>query len=288
MVFTNRNHCNYYMPVIALDPSGATNGELTAGSRPVEASGISVSGDVCASFSNELLAESSWCCLRCRRNEETLTASHLHALAGAEVFCPRIRFVQISQNRRIWVSEPLFPGYFFAKLDPGVLARSTETYGVSCLVKVGDRYAVVSGEAIRKLKRQSIATETGDPRAALVPGERWRVLDEIREGLDFVILQIRPGRERIQLLLDFFQQQAGARASADNLYPSIANGFGLLKFCARVRVQSARPGLRRGPQHRNAGLLRPVGFPPVAAPQSRSGSHPSRYKETRGSGAWET
>ena len=280
------------MQVIASDLSGGINGELVPGSQRAEAEAVLVSDDDCAGFSNELLAESSWCCLRCRRNEETPTASHLYASAGFEVFSPRIRFAQISQNKRIWITEPLFPGYFFAKLDPRLLAQSAWTYGVSCLVKVGERYAVVSDEAIRKLKHQTTATETGDPRAALVPGERWRVLDDIKEGLDVVILQIRSSRERIKLLLEFFQQQAGVRPSGDNLCPSIANGFGLLKFSARVRVQSARLGLRRGPQHRNAGLLRPFGLPPVGAPQSRASHFHSslykEYKETRGSSAWET
>jgi transcriptional antiterminator RfaH len=206
------------------------------------------SGNIHASerSGNELSAESSWCCLRCPRNEETLTASHLRVSSGVAVFCPRIRFRQVSQKTEIWVSEPLFPGYFFAKLNPRVLAQAKGTYGVFDVMKSGDRYAVLSDEVIRKIKHQTKATETGDPGSALIPGERWRIQDSSADDLDIIILQILPARERIKLLLKFLQEQAAAQLSVENLFPSIAGGSELLKFAARVRVQPARHGRRRG------------------------------------------
>ncbi|MBV8098754.1 MAG: hypothetical protein JOZ31_06330 [Verrucomicrobia bacterium] len=236
------------MKVIASDRRLPLTGELSARSQRVDVSEILASDDVCGGSSSESVAESSWCCLRCRRNEETLTASRLRASFGVEVFCPRIRFRQVSQKRGIWVSEPLFPGYFFAKLDPQVLA---ETNGVSEVVKLGDGYAVASEELIRKLKYQTRATETGDLRSVFVPGERWRSLDGIVDGPDIIILEILSGRERVRLLFEFFQQQAGAQLSEDDLFPSIASGFELLKFAARVCVHPARLGVRRGLQYKH-------------------------------------
>ena len=241
------------MQVIALDPRRGINGQLAPGSQRVETWGILVSDDVGGGSSNESVSESSWCCLRCRRNQETLTASHLRTLFGVEVFCPRIRFRQVSRKSRIWVSEPLFPGYFFAKLDPRGLAR---TNGVSGVVKLGDRYAVLTEAVIRKLKYETRATETGDMRSAFEPGERWSGLDEIVDSPDIIILEILSGRERITLLLEFFQQQAGGQLTHDNLFPSTVSGFELLRFAARVGVRP--PRRRAGEAYTQKPIPKPV------------------------------
>ncbi len=51
----------------------------------------------------------------------------------------------------------------------------------------------------------------------------------IVNGLEVVILQILPARERIELLLEFLRREARARLSDDSLYPSFASGL-LLEF----------------------------------------------------------
>jgi len=145
----------------------------------------------------------------------------------------------------MWVSEPLFPGYFFAKLDPRMLAQ---TCGVYDVVKLGDQCAVASDELIKKLKDQARATETGDPRSAFAAGEQWKGLDDIGDAPEIIILQILAGSERIERLLNFFQQPATAQLGDDNLFPSIAGGFELLKFAARIRVLPPRRRVGRGSQ----------------------------------------
>jgi transcriptional antiterminator RfaH len=208
-------------------------------------SGISVADAPATASCSEPLAERSWYCLRCRRTQERLSASHLCVLLGVAVFCPRIRFKQIGRNAEKWVTEPLFPGYFFARFDSErVVAEALAAYGVLDVLKSGARYAVVSEEIIRELKQQTRATEIGSLASALVPGGRWRVVDNIVNGLEVVILQILPARERIELLLEFFEREASARFSDDSLCPSIASGLSLLEFSARIEVHSARRGVR--------------------------------------------
>ena len=109
------------------------------------------------------------------------------------------------------MTEPLFPGYFFAKFDSEqVVAEALAAYGVSDVLKLGARYAVVSDEIISELKQQTRATEIGSQASALVPGERWRVVDNMVNGLEVVIVEILPARERIELLREFLQR--GGRA----------------------------------------------------------------------------
>ncbi len=220
--------------------------EVSPASWRAKPSGISVSNVHPTGSSSESLEESSWYCLRCRRKQEKLSASHLRVLLGVAVFCPRIRFKQISRNTETWVTEPLFPGYFFAKFDSErVVAEALAAYGLSDVLKLGARYAVVSEEIISELKQQTRATEIGSLASALVPGERWRVVDNIVNGLEVVILQILPARERIELLREFLQRGGRARLSDDSLCPSISSGSSLLEFAARVEVRSARRGVRR-------------------------------------------
>jgi Transcription termination factor nusG len=229
---------------MASEPRFPLNGALSPRSRQVSVSGILVSNGASADSASEWLTERSWYCLRCRRNEETRTASRVRASSGIEVFCPRIRFAQVNR-RRVWVNEPLFPGCFFAKLDPRMLAQTSEVYDV---VKSGDQYAVAPDGLIEKLKDQARVTEIGDPRSAFVAGEHWRGLDDIGDAPEVTILQILAGRERIEQLLNLFQQQATAQLSDDNLSPSMVSGSELLRFCARVRVRPARYRAGRGPE----------------------------------------
>jgi transcriptional antiterminator RfaH len=223
-----------------------SEGDLSPASWRTKPSGISVSNVHPNGSSSEPLEESLWYCLRCRRNQEKLSASHLRALLGVAVFCPRIRFKQISRNTEIWVTEPLFPGYFFAKFDSErVVAEALAAYGVSDVLKLDAGYAVVSDEIISELKQQTRATEIGSQVSALVPGERWRVVDNMIDGLEVVIVEILPARERIELLREFLQRGDRGQYGDDSSWPSISRGSSLLEFAARVEVHSARRGVRR-------------------------------------------
>jgi transcriptional antiterminator RfaH len=56
-----------------------------------------------------------WYCLRTRGKQEHLAAAHVRLLEGVAVFCPRIKFRRSTKGAAIWVTEALFPGYFFAR-----------------------------------------------------------------------------------------------------------------------------------------------------------------------------
>jgi transcriptional antiterminator RfaH len=220
--------------------------ELSPASWRTKPSEISVSDVHLNGSSSEPVEESSWYCLRCRRNQEKLSASHLSVLLGVAVFCPRIRFKQIIRNTEIWVTEPLFPGYFFAKFDSErVVAEALTAYGVTDVLKLGDRYAVVSDEIIMDLKQQTRGTETGSQASALVPGERWRVVHNMVNGLEVVIVEVLPARERIELLREFLQRGGRTQYGDDSVWPSISSGSSLLEFAARVEVHAARRWVRR-------------------------------------------
>jgi transcriptional antiterminator RfaH len=168
-------------------------------------------------------------------------ASHLRVWFGVPVFCPRIRFGKIIRKVRMWVTEPLFPGYFFAQFDSErILAAALAVCEVPDVVKSGDRYAKMPEELISELRQLTRATEDGSLGAALVSGERWRVTNKTGNAMQAVILQILPGRERIELLLKVLQQDVSAPFSADDSISSDPGQRNLLELTARVKVLSAR------------------------------------------------
>jgi transcriptional antiterminator RfaH len=58
-----------------------------------------------------------WYCLRTRRKQEHAAAAHVRILGDFAVFCPRIGFHRPTKGGAIWVTEALFPGYFFARFS---------------------------------------------------------------------------------------------------------------------------------------------------------------------------
>ena len=59
----------------------------------------------------------AWFCLRSQHRHEHIAANCLRLMENVEVFCPRLRFVQPRRYGKVWITEPLFPGYLFARFD---------------------------------------------------------------------------------------------------------------------------------------------------------------------------
>ena len=57
--------------------------------------------------------EQLWYCVRSGQKKEHIAAANVRAMGNVRVMCPRIRFRQVVQGESRWVTEALFPGYFF-------------------------------------------------------------------------------------------------------------------------------------------------------------------------------
>jgi transcriptional antiterminator RfaH len=53
-----------------------------------------------------------WGCAQLQPNRTAVALNHL-ALAGYEVYHPRLRQQRVSHGRRVLATPPLFPGYAF-------------------------------------------------------------------------------------------------------------------------------------------------------------------------------
>ena len=161
----------------------------------------------------------AWYCLRSRQKHEHIAAAHVRVLGDVAVFCPRIHFKQASRRGVVWVTDALFPGYFFARFVLSeLLLRVRTAYGVSSILRFGDRYLVVPDRVVEQL-REATGNAGAELMPIVTPGEHVRVVNGILAGLETVVTQVLPAKERVKLLLEFLGRETIAEVAAIDLLP---------------------------------------------------------------------
>ena len=158
--------------------------------------------------SHENTPVTEWFCLRSQPKHEHIAAAHLRQLAGIEVFLPRIRFKRATVRGAVWSTEALFPGYLFARFTwPAELRAVQHARGVSGIVRFGDRWPTIADEIIADLRAALGPEELRVLDAALVPGDVVRIAGGSLRGLLAVVAQVRSGRDRVAVLMEFLGRQ---------------------------------------------------------------------------------
>jgi transcriptional antiterminator RfaH len=161
----------------------------------------------------------AWYCLRSRRKQEHIAAAHVRVLGDVTVFCPRIHFRRATRRGVVCVDEALFPGYFFARFALSeLLLRVRAAYGVSSIVRFGDGYPVLPDCVVEQL-REAIWNATAELLPILNPGANVKVISGVLAGLDAVIVQVLPAKERVKVLLEFLGREAIAEVASMDLLP---------------------------------------------------------------------
>jgi transcriptional antiterminator RfaH len=116
------------------------------------------------------------------------------------------------------VTEAMFPGYFFARFCLGeMLPQVRSAHGVSSIVRFGDWYPVIDDSVIEQLRD----TTGGDAIAELVPelapGDSVRLTEGPLAGLEAVITQVLPGKERVRVLLEFLGRETVTEARTNQV-----------------------------------------------------------------------
>jgi transcriptional antiterminator RfaH len=177
----------------------------------------------------------AWYCLRSRRKLEQVAAARVKVLGNTSVFCPRIRFRRPNRDGWVWVTEALFPGYFFARFSlKEMLPQVRSAHGVTSVVHFGDWYPEIANNIIEELQADTPDGSVCELVRALVPGDNVRLLQGPLAGAEAVITHVLPGHERVRLLLDFLGRETFAEVEADNVVAAEGVGFDLLKFSPRI------------------------------------------------------
>jgi transcriptional antiterminator RfaH len=195
-----------------------------------------------------------WYCLRSRRKQEQVAATHVRLLGDLEVFCPRIRFRRPAKDGAISVTEVLFPGYFFARFPMReMLLRVRSAHGVLNILRFGDWYPVIADSVIEELRAETEDHVIGHSLPPLIPGERVRLVAGALAGLEATITEVLPGNERVRLLLEFLGRETVAEARAEHLVPGEKIGSLVFRFAARLGAVEG--GTRLGGPGLTAGRL---------------------------------
>src|SRR5437667_192891 len=91
----------------------------------------------------------AWFCLRAQHRHEHIATNCLRLMEDVEVFCPRLRYVQPRRYGKVWITEPLFPGYLFARFNwKESLCRVHYAPGVHGVVHFGNGWPTVPDQVI--------------------------------------------------------------------------------------------------------------------------------------------
>ena len=157
----------------------------------------------------------AWFCVHTQPKHEHIAAARLRS-AGLEVFLPRIRFKKPSVRGPVWVTEALFPNYLFARFEPQLSLRLVRSAaGVAAVVGFGAHLPTVPDAVVEELRVQIGREELHIISEALEPGDVVQISGGALHGLAAVVMQVRPSRERVRVLLEFLGQQTSVEVAAD-------------------------------------------------------------------------
>jgi transcriptional antiterminator RfaH len=159
----------------------------------------------------------AWFCVRSQPKHEHIAAARLRE-AGMEVFLPRIRFKKKSARGPVWVTEALFPNYFFARFDFRESMRLVRhAWGVSTVVHFGPHVPAVPDEVLGELRAHVGAEELHVLPDTFAPNDRVQISGGALHGLEAVVTQVMPAKERVKVLLHFLGQQTTVEVQAASL-----------------------------------------------------------------------
>jgi len=166
----------------------------------------------------------AWFCLRSQPKHEHIAAEHLRRMEGVDVFNPRIRFSRSTSKGKVTVTEAMFPNYLFARFDwKTSLTRVHYAPGVSGVVHFGSKWPTVPDQAIEEIRTVIGTQGIHVVPDAIAPGDEVVVAGGIFHGLQAVVTQIMPGKERVMVLMDFLGRQTAVELGNNAV---IKEGFG--------------------------------------------------------------
>ena len=157
-----------------------------------------------SSASLALVSEPVWFCLKTQPKREHLAATALRRQFGVECFSPRLRFRRMTQRGPVWFVEAMFPGYLFAKFVYSTQHRAVESsHGISGIVHFGDRLATLPENIVVALQSEVGSEEIVTLDCSIKLGQSVQIIAGPFHGLEVLVTQLLPAKERIRVLFDF-------------------------------------------------------------------------------------
>jgi transcriptional antiterminator RfaH len=149
----------------------------------------------------------SWYLIHSKPMQEALALDKLQR-HGFECYLPLISVEKLQSKLLVPVDEPLFPRYFFIRLDASQEGKSWNSIrystGVSRLVSFGNVPAKVDDALVLTIQShlQALSLE----QVHVAPGEQLRMNQEPFVGLE-AIFQMDDGIARVMVLIEILSKQ---------------------------------------------------------------------------------
>lgn len=159
-------------------------------------------------------ATAQWYCLRTQSKREHIAAHWLTAYLELETFLPRIRFQRVEPRGSVWFTEALFPNYLFARFQVEVASQPVERVpGIIEIVKFGAHCPSIPESLIEQLREAVGPEQVRVVDRAIVPGEWVQIEHGPFMGLQAVVTQVLPAKERVRVLLELLGRQTSVELS---------------------------------------------------------------------------
>jgi transcriptional antiterminator RfaH len=160
---------------------------------------------------------SGWFCLRTQMKHEHIAAAHLNRFGNVEVFFPRIKARRSTRRGEVWVCEPLFANYLFARFDYYSQIETVRyTPGVQSVVHFGLKTPMIPDAVIEEL-REILAENKLQPRPRIAESDRVFIREGVFQGLTATVLRVMPAKQRVQVLLNILGRSVSMEVHANSL-----------------------------------------------------------------------
>ena len=169
-------------------------------------------------------AHAQWFALWVRSRFEQLVQDQLSA-RGFQVFLPTIRTWSRRGGRRHLIPVPMFPGYVFLHhaMDKHGYVEVLKARGVvRILGERWDRLAPVDDAEIASIQQLVTSEVNLLPHPYLREGHRVRIVDGPLNGLEGVLLQVKPGKGLLVVSVELLQRSVAVEVDCTRVI-SIGN-----------------------------------------------------------------
>jgi transcriptional antiterminator RfaH len=121
----------------------------------------------------------------------------------------------------VWFVEAMFPGYLFAKFVYSTQHRAVESsHGVQGILRFGQRLATLPEDTVIALQSKAGAEEVVTVDSSPQIGQPVQLIEGPFQGLEVVVTQLLPARERIRVLLEFLGRSLEMEVPAGKVLPT--------------------------------------------------------------------
>ena len=160
-----------------------------------------------------------WLCVHTRPRRESGAEQYCREVLRLDTYYPRLKHLKTIRRVKRWVVGPLFPRYFFCRLNLAQSFRAVQyAPQVVGVVSFGGCPTPVDDAVIDHLKQWAgEAVDVVTVRPGFRPGDLVEIADGPLRGLQAVVLQEMSDRDRVAVLLSTLGCQARLIVSRSQL-----------------------------------------------------------------------